>query len=312
MAVDRRAFVLQRTPPALISFLDRYTPTDVLETCASPTFLDQHDNGVGPRLFVTCFADGEIYVFDPAVPQLVKTFLVGRGPAGLVFDDRTAATSPTRSNFGDNDIAVIDSTPGSPTEYHVIQRIGFPRTITAMNAPLPELGRSSRFWASRWRRSRARRRRTSFPRTTSTGRRTSRSCAWARSTERDGASRRHVRRLRPADERLPPAARRPTRRQTQPARVDAQPHVRVRAQQRQRRSVGHRRRQLEARRSQQGDRRLRPRRRWARCPSRSRPPATAAGWSARTAARAICRWSIRRRCWRRVFAAQYNSGTACT
>ena len=37
---ERRSFVLQRTPPALIGFLDG-TPTDVLETCGSPTFLDR-------------------------------------------------------------------------------------------------------------------------------------------------------------------------------------------------------------------------------------------------------------------------------
>jgi hypothetical protein len=31
-------------------------------------------------------------------------------------------------NFGDNGVAVIDLDPDSPTEYHVIQRLGFPRT----------------------------------------------------------------------------------------------------------------------------------------------------------------------------------------
>ena len=124
--VGERAFVLQRSPPALISFLNPYTPSEVLETCSSPTFLDQYENEVGIRLFVTCFADGEIYVFDPAVPQLVRTFIVGRGPAGLVFDKQRQVAYSV--NFGDNDIAVIDLKPGSPTEYHVIQRIGFPRT----------------------------------------------------------------------------------------------------------------------------------------------------------------------------------------
>jgi hypothetical protein len=125
---DRRSFVLQRTPPALISFLDS-TPTDVLETCGSPTFLDLYDppNGVGPRLFVTCFADGEIYVFDPTVPRLVKTFRVGRGPAGLVFDEKRSVAYAV--GFADNNVSVIDLAPGSPTEYQVIQRIGFPRTI---------------------------------------------------------------------------------------------------------------------------------------------------------------------------------------
>ena len=123
---DRRSFVLQRTPPALIGFLDS-TPTDVLETCGSPTFLDQNDNGVGPRLFVTCFADGEIYVFDPSVPRLVKTFRVGRGPAGLVFDQHRPVAYAV--GFGDNNVSVINLEPGSETEYQVIQRIGFPRTI---------------------------------------------------------------------------------------------------------------------------------------------------------------------------------------
>jgi hypothetical protein len=103
----RRSFILQRTPPALISFYDANS-TDVLETCGSPTFLDQFtaSDAVGPRLFVTCFADGEIYVYDPSVPRLVKTFPVGRGPAGLVFDkDRSVAYVV---GFGDNNISVID------------------------------------------------------------------------------------------------------------------------------------------------------------------------------------------------------------
>ena len=41
------AFVLQRSPPALVGFQDQYTPTDILETCSSPTFLDKYDSGVG-------------------------------------------------------------------------------------------------------------------------------------------------------------------------------------------------------------------------------------------------------------------------
>jgi hypothetical protein len=31
--------------------------------------------------------------------------------------------------FGDNNISVVDLDPTSPTEYHVIQRIGFPSTV---------------------------------------------------------------------------------------------------------------------------------------------------------------------------------------
>jgi DNA-binding beta-propeller fold protein YncE len=129
--VDGSAFVLQRSPPALVRFLPsnspQYpgTPTDILETCSSPTFLDKYDSGVGERLFVTCFADGEIYVYDPALPRLVKTFPVGRGPSGLVFDESRNVAYVV--GFGDNNISVIDLAPGSPTEYHVVQHIGFPR-----------------------------------------------------------------------------------------------------------------------------------------------------------------------------------------
>jgi len=129
-----RAFVLQRSPPTLISFIaSNMAPTDLLETCGSPTFLDRYPQAKpgqpdlpGTRLFVTCFADGEIYVYDPFLPQLVKTFSVGRGPAGLVFDEHRQVAYVV--GFGDNNISVVDLVPGSRTEYHVIQRIGFPRT----------------------------------------------------------------------------------------------------------------------------------------------------------------------------------------
>jgi hypothetical protein len=127
--VNGQAFVLQRSPPALIRFLDQYTPTDVLEACSSPTFLDKYTNSAGEtRLFVTCFADGEVYVYDPELPQLVKTFSVGRGPSGLVFDNTHGREVAYVVGFGDNNISVIDLVPGSPTEYHMIQRIGFQRT----------------------------------------------------------------------------------------------------------------------------------------------------------------------------------------
>jgi hypothetical protein len=128
--VNGRAFVLQRSPPALVGFDgSTHAPTDVLETCGSPTFLDKYpdENPESPetRLFVTCFADGEIYVYDPSVPRLVKTFPVGRGPSGLVFDKPRKVAYVV--GFGDNNISVIDLDPASATQYHVVQRIGFPR-----------------------------------------------------------------------------------------------------------------------------------------------------------------------------------------
>lgn len=143
----QRAWVLQRVPPALIGFdlgLDpagagRFSPSEVLETCSSPTFLQAHDaGGAGARLFVTCFETGQVYVVDPYLGRITGTIDVGRGPAGLVFgagpgqDPATDGAVGTRAyvvGFGDNNVSVVDLEPGSPTEYHVIMRLGFPSTV---------------------------------------------------------------------------------------------------------------------------------------------------------------------------------------
>lgn len=128
-----RAYALQRVPPALVGFAistnkagaTSATPTDVLETCSSPTFLYQHDAGAGSRLFVSCFDTGEVYVFDPTGPTLETIFQAGRGPAGIVFPE----ADPTIAyliGFSDNNVSVLDLAPGSATQYHVIQRLGFP------------------------------------------------------------------------------------------------------------------------------------------------------------------------------------------
>jgi DNA-binding beta-propeller fold protein YncE len=81
---------------------------------------------------VTCYEGGQIYVFDPYVPRLVKVIEVGRGPAGLSFDP--VVRNPTSvfaysTGFGANNVSVIDLRPGSPTEYRVVQRLGFPSPV---------------------------------------------------------------------------------------------------------------------------------------------------------------------------------------
>jgi len=129
----QRAYALQRVPPYLVGFGisaneaggTSATPTDLLETCSSPTFLYQHDAGAGTRLYVSCFDTGEVYVFDPTGPTLETIFQAGRGPAGIVFPD----ADPTIAyliGFSDNNVSVLDLAPGSATQYHVIQRLGFP------------------------------------------------------------------------------------------------------------------------------------------------------------------------------------------
>jgi hypothetical protein len=136
VATGQEAFVLQRSPPALVGFVGG-NPTSILETCGSPTFLYRHNPGhAGERLFVNCSTDGQIWVFDPAVPRLTAIVNVGRSPAGIVFaptaedDDAAGAHYGTVAyvvGFGDNNISVVDLSPGSDTEYRVVQRLGFPR-----------------------------------------------------------------------------------------------------------------------------------------------------------------------------------------
>lgn len=128
--VDGRTFVLQRNPPALVGFSGT-APADILETCGTPTYLYKYDAGAGPRLFVSCQDSGEVYVYDPRVPRIERTFQVGRSPAGLEFVNRSSGARPVAYviGFGDNNISVVDLQPGSRTEYHVVQRIGFPSTV---------------------------------------------------------------------------------------------------------------------------------------------------------------------------------------
>jgi YVTN family beta-propeller protein len=119
------AFVLQRVPPAVVDFYQG-VPNQVLEVCQSPTFLQK--NNAGDRLFVTCFDSGEVYVIDPFTPQVERIFTVGRGPAGLVFPEHDSTVAYV-VGFSDNNISVVDIEPGSPTQYHVVQRIGFPNSV---------------------------------------------------------------------------------------------------------------------------------------------------------------------------------------
>ena len=134
-AAASRVYALERVPPDLVGFdiatngagTTTAIPTDFSETCSSPTFLYQHDAGDGPRLYVNCFDTGEIYVFDPAVPTLITTFQIGRGPGGMVFDSVRPLAYVI--GFSDNNFSVVDLAPGSQTQYHVIQRIGFPSVM---------------------------------------------------------------------------------------------------------------------------------------------------------------------------------------
>jgi DNA-binding beta-propeller fold protein YncE len=137
-----RAWVLHRqyalrteyNPPSVVA-LDRHPdehglplnrPTGVLGVCNGPNRMILHDAGRGPRLFVNCFENGQIYVIEPNELAVEAIIEVGTGPIDFVFAD-TDPTIAYVAGFANNNVAVVDLQPGSPTEYRVIQRIGFSR-----------------------------------------------------------------------------------------------------------------------------------------------------------------------------------------
>jgi YVTN family beta-propeller protein len=134
------AFVLHRndatspSSPAAIVLLDRSpladgtpanAPMDVLEVCGGPTSMQMHDAGRGPRIYVTCYDDGLISVVDPDEFVVTSTIDVGAGPTSLVFQEQNPGVAYVAS-FANSHLSVIDLLPGSPTENHVVMRIGLP------------------------------------------------------------------------------------------------------------------------------------------------------------------------------------------
>ena len=145
-SADRpEAYVLHRndsdnlTSPAAIVVLDRHpladgtpanTPVDILEVCGGPTSMQMHDAGRGNRIYVTCYDDGEIYVVDPDALVVTARIDVGAGPTSLVFPTRDPPTPDPGvaylASYANSHLSVIDVAPGSPTENHVVLRIGLP------------------------------------------------------------------------------------------------------------------------------------------------------------------------------------------
>jgi YVTN family beta-propeller protein len=140
-SADRtEAFVLHRndadtpTNPAAITVIDRRpladgtpanAPMDILEVCGGPTAMQMHDAGRGNRIYVTCYDVGQIYVVDPNAVAVTSTIEVGAGPISLVFSPMDPSVGYVAS-FANSHLSVLDLEPGSPTENHVVMRIGLP------------------------------------------------------------------------------------------------------------------------------------------------------------------------------------------
>jgi DNA-binding beta-propeller fold protein YncE len=121
-------------PPSLVAIdrspdergLPLNAPIGVVQVCNGPNRMVRHDAGRGPRLFVNCFENGQIYVVDPDQLTVDAIVEVGTGPIDFVFAEDDPAVAYV-AGFANNNVSVLDLKPGSPTEYRVVQRIGFPR-----------------------------------------------------------------------------------------------------------------------------------------------------------------------------------------
>jgi DNA-binding beta-propeller fold protein YncE len=138
----QRAYVLHRqyavrgeyNPPSVVA-IDRSEnqgfaenrPIATVEVCSGPNRLLRHDAGRGTRLFVNCFENGEIYVIEPDLMNIEAVIELGAGPADLVFAPGERSVVAYVAGFANNNVSVLDLRPGSPTEYRVVQRIGFAR-----------------------------------------------------------------------------------------------------------------------------------------------------------------------------------------
>src|SRR6185436_5554601 len=97
-----------------------------------PTSMTQQRDASGRTvaLFITCFDASEVYVVDPWVPRIRNVIPVGRGPIVTLLPPE-GVTDPVDAarayviGFGGNNVLVVDLAEGSPTQYRVIQRIGF-------------------------------------------------------------------------------------------------------------------------------------------------------------------------------------------
>lgn len=130
-----RLYTINRTPPSLQVFDTSLGPTGfpnntgiaATDLCRDASTATAVDSGDGDRVYVTCFDTGQVYVVDPSGTGSVEDIIpVGRGPYAVA-----AARSRNRiyvTNYLEDTIAVIDTSPTSPMRNRVVLRIGIPKT----------------------------------------------------------------------------------------------------------------------------------------------------------------------------------------
>lgn len=126
-----RMYLINRDPPTLqifdTSLGDTGFPNNQLigatDICREGSTLAVMDSGDGDRAYVSCFEDGTIYIVDPrGLGQVEDIVQTGRGPYAVTGVAQRKKLFVT--NFLEDTVAVIDTTPGAATQNRVVVRIG--------------------------------------------------------------------------------------------------------------------------------------------------------------------------------------------
>lgn len=126
-----RLYLVNRRPPSLQVIDTSLSATGypknktigATDICRQGSTVAISGSGDEERAYVTCFQDGQVYVVDPRGDVEVEDIiLVGRGPYAA--SAAKAANLLLVTNFLEDTIAVVDTTPGSKTHNRVVLRIG--------------------------------------------------------------------------------------------------------------------------------------------------------------------------------------------
>jgi len=131
-----RLYLVNRRPPSVQIFDTTTGPTGspqnraigATDICRQASTVAVSGTGDAERAYVTCFQDGLLYVIDPRGDvELEDIVLVGRGPYAV-------AAAATRNkllvtNFLEDTIAVLDTSPTSSRRNRVVLRIGKARVL---------------------------------------------------------------------------------------------------------------------------------------------------------------------------------------
>ena len=150
----QRAFFIEDHPPAMFTVDTRVDPNgaglladqprnqviDIVPVCQGAEHITLRQwQEAGPdgapqtvsRVYVSCFGTGQLMVIDPDLAIVTDTIAVGQGANDIAFnfggdvtDNRSRPRRAYVSNYVQTSISVIDLERGSPTEDHVIERIG--------------------------------------------------------------------------------------------------------------------------------------------------------------------------------------------